>query len=203
MGSAQAATSTNYTTFSGSSAAPGWETCATPVTWTVDVNGMGLTAARQEIQRLKAALATWSRGSGVPVEFKGQQDLRWDAATNTLKPADGSQVRKRHVYIGFFSASVVSGLSGSVVGLAMPTSVVNKAFDGGMAVFRRGYVMHERSAMPAHLASLYLHELGHVWGLGHSTSTANVMYPTLGTLTDLGPGDRLGVETVTRKCSTS
>ena len=70
-----------------------------------------------------------------------------------------------------------------------------------MAVFRRGYVLREQSAEPRHLTHLYLHELGHIFGLGHANSPANVMYPTLGTLTDLGAGDRAGARAHTQECT--
>ena len=59
----------------------------------------------------------------------------------------------------------------------------------------------EQVAEPRHLTHLYLHELGHIWGLGHAESPANVMYPTLGTMTELGPGDRAGARAHTQECA--
>lgn len=203
-GTSEAATRSSYTTFFGTSSTysdAGWAACPGPVTWTIDVNGMKRVPARQEIRKVRAALERWSAESAVQIRYDGRQDLRWDADANSLKPADGSAVRQRHVYIGFFGSKAVPSLSGSVVGLAMPTHVLDNRITGGMAVFRRGYVLRERGATPSHLPSLYMHELGHVMGLGHSPSDANVMYSTLGTKTELGPGDRLGVRTVTKECA--
>jgi hypothetical protein len=180
----------------------GWSTCPGPVTWSVDTRGLSAAAAEREVRRLTKALTLWSRHSSIPLEFIGRQDLVYDNDAFVLRSATDPAPRTRHIYIGFYGAREVPGLSGSVVGLARPTSVFTdeRELVGGMAVFRRGYVTREASAEPRHLTHLYLHELGHIFGLGHAASPVNVMYPTLGTLTTLGPGDRAGVRAHTREC---
>lgn len=201
---ASAETRSDYTSFFGepsSSSSYGWAMCSSPVTWTIDVSRLDSVAASEETLRVQRAIAKWSAESGVSMRYDGRERLRWDSSTQSLMPADGSAARHRHFYVGFLGPRSVPSLSGSVVGLAMPTSVLDNRITGGMAVFRRGYVLRERATTPSHLAALYLHELGHVMGLGHSASEANVMYPTLGTLSRLGPGDRLGVGTVTKTCA--
>jgi hypothetical protein len=181
----------------------GWAACPDPVTWSVDMGRLSPAAARREMARLQKALGMWSRYSGVPLEFAGRQPLVYDNASYQLRAVDNSTPRTRHIYIGFYGAKEVSGLSGNVVGLARPTSVLTaeRELVAGMAVFRRGYVLREQVAEPRHLTHLYLHELGHIFGLGHATSPTNVMYPTLGTLTDLGPGDRAGARTHAQACT--
>lgn len=180
----------------------GWRACPTPVTWSVDTGRLSTAAAKREVTRLRKALALWSQYSGVPLEYAGRQRLVYDNSSYLLRSADDRTPAERHIYIGFYNAQEVSGLSGNVVGLARPTSVftAERELVSGMAVFRRGYVLREQSAEPRHLTHLYLHELGHIFGLGHATSPANVMHPTLGTMTDLGPGDRAGVRAHTQKC---
>lgn len=180
----------------------GWRACPTPVTWSVDTGRLSATAAQREIARLSKALARWSRHSGIPLQFTGRQRLVYDNSSYLLRSADDQASGTRHIYIGFYGAKEVTGLSGNVVGLARPTFMLTSEREvvGGMAVFRRGYVLREQSAEPRHLAHLYLHELGHIFGLGHATSPANVMHPTLGTMTDLGPGDRAGVRAHTQMC---
>ena len=181
----------------------GWRACPTPVTWSVDTGRLRPSAAKREIARLRTALGVWSAHSGIPLEFTGRQRLVYDNSSFLLRSAEDVAAGSRHIFIGFYGAKEVPGLSGSVVGLARPTYVLTAEREvvGGMAVFRRGYVLRERSAEPRHLSHLYLHELGHIFGLGHATSTANVMHPTLGTMTELGPGDRAGVRAHTQECA--
>lgn len=181
----------------------GWRACPTPVTWSVDTGRLSATAAKRELARLRKALGVWSAHSGIPLEFTGQQRLVYDNSSFLLRSAEDLAAGSRHIYIGFYGAKEVPGLSGNVVGLARPTFVLasEREVVGGMAVFRRGYVLREQSAEPRHLAHLYLHELGHIFGLGHARSPANVMHPTLGTMTDIGPGDRAGVRAHTHECA--
>ena len=137
----------------------------------------------------------------MPQEFAGRQPLVYDSTSDQLRAVDNAAPRTRHVYTGFYGGKEVARLSGNVVGLARPTSVLAGELVSGRAVFRRGYVLREQAAEPRHLANPYLHELGHIFGLGHATSPANVMYPTLGTMTDLGPGDRAGARDCSQACA--
>ena len=181
----------------------GWRACPTPVTWSVDTGRLSAAAARKEVTRLHKALNHWSEHTGVPLAFSGRQRLVYDNTSFLLRSADDQAAGTRHILIGFYGAKEVPGLSGNVVGLARPTFVLasEREVVGGMAVFRRGYVLREQIAEPRHLTHLYLHELGHIWGLGHAESPANVMYPTLGTMTELGPGDRAGARAHTQECA--
>ncbi|MFZ4509315.1 MAG: matrixin family metalloprotease [Candidatus Nanopelagicales bacterium] len=194
----------DYSSFFGdaSLSGSGWAACPEPVTWSVDMGRLSPAAAKREMARLQKALGLWSRYSGVPLEFAGRQPLVYDNTSYQLRAADNSASRTRHIYIGFYGGKEVAGLSGNVVGLARPTSVLAGELISGMAVFRRGYVLREQSEEPRHLTHLYLHELGHIFGLGHATSPENVMYPTLGTMTDLGPGDRAGARDFAQECTT-
>ena len=181
----------------------GWQSCATPVTWSVDTGRLSATAAKKEVARLRKALSVWSAHTGVPLDFVGRQRLVYDNSSFLLRSEEDPAGRQRHIYIGFYGAKEVAGLSGNVVGLARPTSVLTaeRRVVSGMAVFRRGYVLREQVAEPRHLTHLYLHELGHIFGLGHAESPANVMHPTLGTMTGLGPGDRAGARAHTQECT--
>jgi len=198
------AAESDYSSFFGDDAlrGSGWAACPEPVTWSVDMGRLSPAAAQREMARLQKALGLWSRYSGVPLEFAGRQPLVYDNTSYQLRAADTSAPRTRHIYIGLYGGKEVAGLSGNVVGLARPTSVLAGELISGMAVFRRGYVLREQSEEPRHLTHLYLHELGHIFGLGHATSPENVMYPTLGTMTDLGPGDRAGARDFAQECTT-
>ena len=181
----------------------GWSACGDPITWSADVGGLTTREARGEITRLKQAWMIWSAASGIPVDFVGRETLVFDASTNGLRPLGRSPRTDRHVYIAFKAPSQVSIMGSNVVGLAMPTSVMmhTQEIRSGMAIFRRGYVKEQRLAAPDRVRHLYLHELGHVLGLGHARGDGNVMYPTLKSLTGLGEGDRTGIRARTQSCS--
>jgi hypothetical protein len=179
----------------------GWSTCIT-LTWTVDVTGMTSRQARTEVRALKKAWATWSAVSGVRVQHSGRERLAYDPSTYGLRPVGGTPRTDHHVYIAFKTPSQVPIMASNAVGLAMPTAVIpsRQEITAGMAIFKRGYVVKQRRLAPDMVANLYLHELGHVLGLGHSLGTDNVMHPTLGQLERLGSGDRAGIAAHTLEC---
>lgn len=189
------------TTLSGA----GWSRCSAPVTWSVDVHGLAEQVAKREIKRLRHAFALWSDASGVTVHFTGRQRLRFDPTTNNLTARDGSMLPKGHVYVAFMSARQVPIMDSSTIGLGMPSVVMvpTKEIVNGMAILRRGYVVSERHIDTDRVLHLYLHELGHVFGLGHTDSTHNVMHPHMDHRVTLGVGDRVGIARYTQDCSAS
>ena len=180
----------------------GWAACPAPVTWSVDTRGLTASVARREIRRLKQAWSMWSEASGIRVRFVGRQRLVFDPATNGLRRADGAPRPDRHVYLAFKSARQVPIMTRGVIGLAMPTLVLlpTREIVGGMTIFRRGYVVKERKVRPRRVMHLYLHEIGHVLGLGHARKRSNIMYPSLDTMVTLGRGDRRGIASITQPC---
>lgn len=180
----------------------GWAACPDPVMWSVDTRGFTARVARREVRRLKAAWSQWSVASGVNVKFAGTERLNLDPATNGLRPADGSAVPERHVFIAFKTAGQVPMMEGAAIGLAMPSLVLmpTREIIGGMVILRRGYVLKQRTVDPARVKHLYMHEIGHVIGLGHAEYEGNVMYPTIDHLGTLGAGDRAGAQAMTHPC---
>jgi hypothetical protein len=181
----------------------GWAACVVPVTWSVDVRWLDPPVARREIRRLKRAWAIWSQASAIPVQFTGRERLEFDPGTNGLRRTDWSPHPPRHVYLAFKTARQVPIMTRGVIGLAMPSIVLlpTREIVGGMSIFRRGYVVKERIANPKRVIHLYLHEIGHILGLGHARRDINVMYPSLDTMVGLGPGDRAGVAAITQECT--
>jgi predicted Zn-dependent protease len=47
---------------------------------------------------------------------------------------------------------------------------------------------------------VYLHEIGHVLGLGHGTSPENVMYYLVDDNNTLSPGDIQGIRSLVKAC---
>ena len=181
----------------------GWAACEEPVTWSIDVRGFTSRQAKREINRLEQAWAEWSQASGVFVRFSGKQSLAFDPATNGLRATDGSAQPYRHVYLAFKTRSQVPIMTQAVIGLAMPSSVQlpEREIVAGMAIFRKGYILEHRKTDSERVMHIYLHELGHVIGLGHSGLRENVMYPTLDHETTLSSGDIAGAKAMTQPCT--
>lgn len=203
MAAPSALASTDYTGFYSERelSRAGWSTCR-PITWTVDVSGLKSGAARDEIAALKQAWRQWSRASGVRIEFAGRERLAFDPMTYGLRPVNGSPRTDNHVYIALKTRAQVPIMARNAVGLAMPTQVMlpTQEITAGMAIFRRGYVVEQRRVSPDRVRHLYLHELGHVLGLGHAADAVNIMHPTLNERTALGAGDRAGIFAHTQPC---
>lgn len=180
----------------------GWAACPEPITWSADTGGLSAREAQREIARLAQAWKAWSQAMGIPVRFAGTESLAFDPETNGLRRSDGSPQPYRHVYIAFKTGSQVPIMTRGVVGLAMPSVVLlpMREIVAGMAIIRRGFILDERKEDPDHILHVYLHELGHVVGLGHAGRKANVMYPNLDHMAILGSGDLAGAEAMMKPC---
>lgn len=178
----------------------GWAACPTPITWSVDSHELSADDAAEQIANLTWAFSLWSAASGLTFQFSGETAVAYDDAGFTMKPADGTPLASRHVYLAFVDDAESARLDSDTVGLAGPTQVLSaaKEITGGIAVFRTDHV--EKSTVKAD-RSLYLHELGHVLGLSHADETANIMYPMVTDVLELGAGDVNGVKTMTKSCT--
>lgn len=184
----------------GTLAGSGWSACP-GITWTVDARRLPDGIERREIRRLAAAVGQWAEASGLDIRFAGEEPLSYDASRYLLVPR--GTPRERHVYLAFLAPRHAPLLASPVVGLGNPSHVIaeTRQIVGGVAVFRSGFVADASGRDPDRLRNLYLHEFGHVLGLGHARTTANVMYPTIDQRVRLGLGDRSGARSLVRPCT--
>jgi hypothetical protein len=178
-------------------AGAGWSNCPDPIRVSVDARSLSEEDKTKARNALKLAVAKWNRAKVVRFEFAGFVPVRFDPATGITAPEDGV-ARDRWIYLTVVKGGG-EGIDPNVVGLAAPLRIdpATNIILEGSAAFRWKYV---DKAKKARVAELFAHELGHVFGLGHSTSKKDLMYPILEGRKELGPGDIAGGFAVLKPC---
>jgi hypothetical protein len=172
-----------------------WDPCA-PITYRVNLNR---SAPAAEIRYIQAAFAELGRSLGgvrfvytgvtgvVPDKADDAKAARTNIVVAFAAPGSGrarsSMLSGREAGRGGFGSTSWSSGDGANVPIA-------KA--GSMVVDARKFRTMNRKTRTA----LYLHEIGHVLGLGHASDRGQLMYPTL---LNSGPrtyasGDRVGLK---------
>lgn len=180
----------------------GWSQCESPVTWIVDTRGLSAAQGKRQLTNLRWALRLWSRASGLRFVFGGTTALTFDEDDFTLTPEHAPGTGGRRVFFDFIAARKSNLLAGETVAAAGPSSVVidSKEIVTGTAVFETEYI---KTATDRQARSLYLHEIGHVLGLGHARSASNIMHPIVTDRLKLGPGDINGIQAMTKPCAST
>jgi len=176
----------------------GWGRCVTAIVWDADVSDLSPRAAKNSVADLDWAISTWAAAAGVQVSRGAEAKLVYDNSSATVA-APGAGPGKRKLYVKFVKDSDSNYLSGRVVGVATPTSVIPDAPEiiGGSAAFRVDYVEY---ASKSESRTLLLHELGHALGLGHSNNKKSVMFPIVTKTVKLAPSDVAGIKAFTKNC---
>lgn len=183
---------------SGPYSGAGWATCSTPITWFIDIRALKPATGKKAVADATWAMSTWSNATGTPSIFGGVQSLNFDNAKTVTGPEDGAQ-GGRKIYIKFVKDQDSNYLSGRIMGAASPTSIIptNAEITGGSAVFRADYFEY---ATKTESRALLLHELGHVYGLGHSADQKSVMYPIVAKTIKLNANDKEGITAFKKTC---
>ena len=185
-------------TSTGVLAGTGWAECTDPVVWSVDTTNLDRRSSKKVLDALDVSFRVWSGLSGLRFARGEDTALNFVDDTSIVVPRDG-EAQRRHIYIDFVPDADSKLLSGGVVGLAAPNQydLTNREIIGGWAAFRSDYV---NTATYANNRALFLHELGHVLGLAHSSDAHNSMYALLHGADLPGSGDVLGLWTLLRPC---
>ena len=166
-----------------------WDRCA-GIEYVVNPDG----APADQRQLVSDAVADIEAASGLEVRYDGTTDDRH------FRDRAGVLGSAPPVLIGWATPDEVGELAGEVAGVggseAARTGTDGFTYVTGMVVLDRDAfaAMAERPGGADLQRAVIEHELAHVVGLGHVDDTGELMYPETTSRTELGPGDRHGLE---------
>ena len=158
----------------------------------------------REQERIQWALDQWSEYTHLKFEFTGPVETIYSDTEYTLTPKNRNTPAPRHMYFDYIAGSESKLFTGLVYGFGLPSGVdpVRKTIQSGAIVIKQEFLNQHGKSSPKLVRSLYLHEIGHVLGLGHASHEANIMHPLVIGNVALGAGDINGVKSLSRSCST-
>lgn len=134
------------------------------------------------------------------IERASGLDLVW--AGDVAEPVSSGWPTDGPLHLGFATEdefALPAGVSGYGDSWSVDTGGGYRRYTGGRLVLRPDHGWTEGTASVNPLGLMFLHELGHVVGLGHVSSPAEIMTDRgNGTARSLGAGDRAGLAAVGR-----
>lgn len=178
----------------------GWSSCTENITWSMDTGGLKPKAAKIELNRMTAAFQKWSNATQIKFSFIGTHAMSYDQATHHL--SSPTMPLTNHIAVAVMPASSSPLLRSNVYGFGMPSQVLDSTnrIVSGILVIKEETITANIRHDPQMLDHLYLHELGHVMGLGHVNDETQIMFPTIYRQTVLGSGDLAGAFALTQPC---
>lgn len=177
-----------------------WDSCSS-ITYRVNLNGAG----KKELSRIRVAFDRVEEETALSFRYQGkasslpyrstvsaadyaQRDPNVDVTIAFAKPGDGPRESPL-----LAESPALSGMGGPVREDAdgSPVSVPVGEYVAGAVLFNR-----ENLFGPKQRLNLYMHEIGHVVGLDHSTQRGEVMMSGRRTQTSWGEEDRAGLRAV-------
>lgn len=142
-----------------------WSTCE-PIRVRVDPGDPSLGVSGEEVSRMEAAVASLAAASRLPITYAGQ------TRDQSPDPAD------TEIIVRFLAGPLEGGAAGfggysSRTYLRAPDRALWQFIDYGHVELSVGEISRTN---PEQRLELYMHELAHAIGLGHASSTSQVMY---------------------------
>jgi Matrixin len=182
----------------------GWSNCPTGITWSLDKGALSDRIAKVEQVRLDKAFRAWSLQTGMTFTFIGFDQRNYDPKTHQLRAenAPATSQGNRHIAVAFLSSSDSPLLTTRTLGFGMPSMVYPNAREiaEGVLVIKSEILNTSSTFSPQQRRSLYLHEIGHILGLGHSKDKSSIMFPIITGTVNLHQADVTNVRSFIRPC---
>jgi hypothetical protein len=172
-----------------------WNPCD-PIHYVVNAS----LAPTGSLEDVHEAIRRISDATGIAFAYDGLSDEEPSAFRKPFMP-DRYGTRWAPVLIGWVDPDAsdipfedAHGTASAVASPQFPYGMASDLYVSGWIAMNREDPNPPGFGAPGEQGPVLLHELGHVMGLGHVPAFGEIMHAAGGGVTDLGPGDRKGLE---------